>query len=426
MTPREQWLALVRFHWAAGARVALRANAFVLGSVVFLFGSAPDGLASLRAFVLGVVAQQRSAGDRAILAVIAAAFAATAVPRVTLGATGWLRSLPADARATWRASVAALCMAQVAVITFVPLSVLAASVVYHARLSPSKIASLPLLIVAVAMTSLPARPIHTQLIAALAVVLSVVGTWPATLGSLACVVIADATSPALVRARVRSRGRARFTTSASSAFSIWVRASWRAMRPEGIAASAALPIIIASYAYFIVGNNPELARSTAETVVRVCGGLSLALFSATLANELLTKRQTWAWSRSLPWSSTQRVLVDACVLGVPLLVIPFGLLFRNPSQAAVVGALVPLGATAGAAAVRKGLNRPTGAAGESLLVVLVASGAIALWPALALAALLAAPLFVRLGARRERNAVATRWTELHHDAAGDPGWLSGA
>jgi hypothetical protein len=61
-----------------------------------------------------------------------------------------------------------------------------------------------------------------------------------------------------------------------------------------------------------------------------------------------------------------------------------------------------------------------------LVVVLVATVAIAFWPALALVALVAAPLFVQLGARRERNAVATRWTELHHDAAGDPGWISGA
>jgi hypothetical protein len=380
----------------------------------------------LRAFVLGVVAQRPSAGDRAILAVIAAAFAATAVPRVTLGAAGWLRSLPTDARATWRASVAALCMAQLAVATFIPLAVLATSVAYHAPLSPSKIASLPLLIVAIAMTALPARPIHTRFVAGLAVALSVVGTWPARLGCVASLVIADATSPALVHTRVRSRRRARFTTSASSAASIWVRASWRAMRPEGIAATAALPIIIASYAFFIVGNNHDLPRSTAATVVRVCGGLSLALFAATLANELLTKRQPWAWSRSLPWSSTQRVLVDACVLGVPLLVIPFGLFFRNPLQAAVVAALVPLAAAAGAAAVRKGSTRQSGAAGESLVVVLTATGATALWPAFALVALVAAPLFVQLGARRERNAVATRWTELHHDAAGDPGWISGA
>jgi len=143
-------LALLRFHWAAGARVALRANAVVLGVIVFVFGSAPDGLATLRGFVLGVVAREHGGASRGVLAAIAFAFAGTAVPRVLLGASGWMRSLPVDARASWRAAVAALCVAQLAVATFIPISVSLAVFVYHADLSPAKIVALPVMIVAVA------------------------------------------------------------------------------------------------------------------------------------------------------------------------------------------------------------------------------------------------------------------------------------
>jgi hypothetical protein len=98
----------------------------------------------------------------------------------------------------------------------------------------------------------------------------------------------------------------------------------------------------------------------------------------------------------------------------------------NATQALVVASLVPLAATSASAAVRGAGNRQTGAAGECMVVVLAFGGAIAIWPLLSLGAIAATPLFVWLGARRDRNTVATRWVELHHTAAGDPGWLSGA
>src|SRR4051812_44244800 len=143
-------LALVRFHWAAGARIALRANAIVLGLVVFVFGSAPDGLATLRAFMLGVVSPGRGIGSRAVLAVIALAFAGRVVPRIFLGTPGWMRSLPIDARRSWGASVGPACISQLAVPPFIPICALAAVLVYRAPLSPAKIIALPILIAAVA------------------------------------------------------------------------------------------------------------------------------------------------------------------------------------------------------------------------------------------------------------------------------------
>ena len=120
------------------------------------------------------------------------------------------------------------------------------------------------------------------------------------------------------------------------------------------------------------------------------------------------------------------MLGDACLLGIPLCAVPLGLAAVNATQALVVAALVPLAATSASAAIRGAGNRQTGAAGECMLVVLAVGGAITIWPLLSLAAIAAAPLFVWLGAWRDRNRVATSWIELHHAAAGDPGWLSGA
>ena len=418
-------LPLVRFHWAAGARVALRANAVVLGVVVFVFGSAPDGLATFRNFVLDVVAVGHGGASRGVFAAIALAFAGTAAPRVLLGASGWMRSLPVDARSAWRASVVALCMAQLAVATFVPVCIVATAVAYHAAVSPAKVASLAVMIVGVAATALPSRRRHTRLIAVVAVVLSVIGTWTALFASIVCLAIADTLAPEIAGPR-RKKRRPPLTTSNHTALTIWIRAGWRAMRPQGIAASGALPAIIASFAFFITANNPELPSSTGATVVRVCGVISLGLFAGALANALLATRQPWTWARSLPWSARHRVLGDACLLGIPLCAVPLGLAAVNATQALVVAALVPLAATSASAAIRGAGNRQTGAAGECIFVVLAVGGAITIWPLLSLGAIAAAPLFVWLGAWRDRNRVATSWIELHHAAAGDPGWLSGA
>src|SRR5262245_38303724 len=107
--------ALIRFHRAAGARVALRANGIVGAIVVFLFGvsaPAPDPLATLRATLLGVVAADRPWTARGMLAAFCIALAAVAAPRVTLGTTGWVRSLGASAAEHRRAAVVALFIAQ--------------------------------------------------------------------------------------------------------------------------------------------------------------------------------------------------------------------------------------------------------------------------------------------------------------------------
>ena len=92
MAPAARHLA--RFHWNAGARVALRANGIVGASVVFVFGLDMDALAHLRTIVLELVARHAGWSARALFAALCVVLAGTAVRRVTLGATGWLRSLP--------------------------------------------------------------------------------------------------------------------------------------------------------------------------------------------------------------------------------------------------------------------------------------------------------------------------------------------
>jgi hypothetical protein len=279
-----------------------------------------------------------------------------------------------------------------------------------------------LIIPSVSAAMLPSRRFFTRGIAAIALAFAIIGTWAASIGCIAFLSLADARSPSIGSVR-RGNSRRGAMPRRSSPAGIWIRATWRAMRFEGIAAAAALPIILASYAHFIARNNPGIEASTVETVTRVAGSLAVTAFTATLANTLLRTRQPWPWSRSLPWSAAQRVMIDAIVLGAPMIIVPLGLLTVSASSALVVASLVPLGGASGAAALRLANRRQTGAAGETTIVMLVAGAAIVASPWFALLALGATPVVLQRGARRERDEVATRWNELHHDASGDPIWL---
>jgi len=419
--------SLIRFHWAAGARVALRANALTLGIVVFAFGYAPDALDTLRRFVFRVVTMtgHNDGGPRMLLAAIAAALAVTAVPRVSLGGAGWMRSLPVDRRASWRAAVVAASAAQIAVVAFTIIGAAASAVAFHAPISLAKVATVPLIMVGVAMVVVPARNPLGRIIAAIAVLSAISGTWTFGTASLALLTVADVVADGLpVRKR---RWRARRPTNMSGGSSgmwIWIRLTWRAIGMRRMIDSMLVPTVATAYAYFITRNNPEFARHTNTTVITVCGGVAVATFAAGMANAVFVGRQPWAWSRSLAWSSTARVTTDALAIGLPIFLIPIALLPLGIVSALVVAASIPLAAAAGAAALRGVGARQTGAAGETFVLALVASVVVGIWPMLAVVALGFTPLIIRWGATRERAWHVARWTELHHNAAGDPTWLT--
>src|SRR3954468_15856985 len=142
--------ALVRFHMAAGARVALRANAIVAAIFVFLFGSAPDGLATLRALVLGTVSSAAGWSVLAIFAGVCLALASAALPRVTLGLGGWMRSLPASRVDNRCAAVITLAATQAFSVGWTALAAVLTVGVYHAPLSIAKLLTIPAIIIGVA------------------------------------------------------------------------------------------------------------------------------------------------------------------------------------------------------------------------------------------------------------------------------------
>ena len=422
--------ALTQFHLAAGARVALRANAIVGAMVVFMMGSAPEALNHLRLIVLGLVGPGDAWGARIQLAALCAVLAGVAAPRITLGASGWMRSLPAASSANRRATIVALSAAQAFAIVVMVGAILMTVLIYRRPLSPSRIVALPVMLASAAVAALPVRRATGQFLGVLALALSVPANWLLTAASVILLVAADRISGGIAPSRRGKRALAPALATPTrrrvrSPFVQWLRLSWRALPPLSVVGSALLPALFIAFAYFIVRHNPGLERSTATRTVRISGLLAVAALVAGFTNLILRARPAWSWARTLPWSSRQRVLVDTTNIGAVLLTVPIALLPLDALQALVVAATIPAIASSAAAALRAGSSRQTGAAGEAVTATVIAGALIAVWPNTWIFILGATPVVFRFAVRRERNAHVTRWTELRHDAAGDPAWFGG-
>jgi hypothetical protein len=148
------------------------------------------------------------------------------------------------------------------------------------------------------------------------------------------------------------------------------------------------------------------------------------MLASALATAVVRARPTWPWARSLPWSSRHRVLGDTLLLGTALLVVPLSLLPLDWRSAAIVALVVPPMAVASCGSIRTGARRQTSAGGEIALYAALFGAAIAVWPWTAVLVVCVTPFVFQHALRRERRLLVTRWEELHHDAAGDPAWMS--
>jgi hypothetical protein len=428
--------ALVAYHWGAGTRAALRATIILGCVIVFVLGSAPDALYTLMQCVRGVVGLGSPPVGRTLLATVCVAFAAVAAPRVRVGTAGWLRSLPASGITARRAATAALSLAQLPVLIAVAGAYVAAPLAYGFSPPLSRLAALPALVVAAAATALPVRGLAGRAAALGALAASVIGSWVAVAASVLLLLLADATSGTLAPPRPpRSRHAHALQVDAAaervppwrgrlSALRLWAALALRALgvaRPLSEVVPSLLPL---GAGRLVLANNPELTAADAHAVARACAGVAVALAAAGVANALLARRAPWPWPRSLPWSAAGRVAADAGALALwllPVVATAATLGWRGVGGAAAVA---PLAAAVGAAALRTGAGRHTGAAGEVLVLVVPCAVLAGVRPALAPVLLLLVPLALALGARRERGAGAARWTELRDGVGGDPAWIS--
>jgi hypothetical protein len=421
-----QLRALLRFHRGGAVRVALRASTLTVAVLIFGFGMAPEPASTLRSAVLAVVGRYAPPDARGFLAAVALSFALAAVPRVTLGAHGWLRSLPVRAHTAWRGAVGALCVAQLPVTIAVLLALPLTLAVYQRPLGAVKLAGLALLLPAAAVTALPVTRPAVRALGAVALAAVVPGRWDGVAVAVLALAAADRVARGAAVARTASRRRAARLVHEGplAALALTTRLTWRAAGgAPGVLRAIAIAALPLAAAFAVRRNNPTLAGEVAERVARVAAALAVAFACAGLAERVHRRRPEWVWARSLPWSAAWRARADAVALLLPACVpaLAAGALSAGAAGCALV--VAPLCAAAGAAALRHARERHTGATGETLAAGVPAAVLVGLWPRVGvpLALVLAVPALAT-AVRRDRRAGVTAWRELRHDAAVDPAW----
>ncbi len=402
--------------------MALRANAVVGATAVFVFGLQDHTMTRVRAGVLELVARHAGWGARIQLAVVCIALSGVATRRVTLGSRGWIRSLPVSRAASRRAIVAALCVTQAFGIVVICFAVLAAPLIYRADLDPAKVLGLPLLVIASAMVVTPFERPVAAVFAAVALVLFVQGQWASIATGIALLLLADGTSGAVGATRNPRAGRWRVEPSRASAARHWVRLTFAALGASAVASCLLMPSIFVLFAYLIVRHNPDLDAGTAHRAIRICAVFALTMLAAAVGSSVVRARPMWPWARSLPWSSRDRAAGDTTLVALMLTLVPISLAPLDWGVAMGVAGLIPVLSGAAAAAVRAGAERHTSAAGEIIVVGALFGTLFVLWPWAGAVALAAAPFSFALTIARERRVATTRWQELRHDAGGDPSW----
>jgi len=415
-------LRLIRFHARSGARVALRVNGLIAATVVFLFGLELDALDHVHRVMLQLVTVDPRDGARWLFAALAVASAAIAAPRVALGSTGWMGSLPVPAATMRRAAVVAVSSTQIFLIVVTIASIAATAILYGATLSSAKLVGIPLILLASGLVVLPLERKAGGAAAWIALGLAIPGRWTSDIASVLALALADRFAGGISRTRSSGRRRTSRWTALASPVAHWVRLTMRTVPAARIFSDGILTVVFVGFGYLVVLNNPDLNATDSARAIRICGMLGLMSAAAAFATTVVRRRQPWPWLRSLPWSSRQRVVGDCLVMAAPLGITALSLLPLDWRSAVALALLVPPMATAAAVGIRRGSRRQTSAALEPVALGLAAGTLVALWPWTAMLGLVAAPWLFRWATRLDLASVVTRWDELNHDAPGDSAW----
>jgi len=402
--------ALAAFHLKVGARVALRALAPVVGLFVFVYYVLKPEFSVFLARVL--LFENGLLLSGLTLALVGLVSARVAASRVLLGASGWIRHLPLTSSGHRRLAVFSATIAGLPVLLILAFLIVLAgrdarrSVVWYlAGLFPLGLAS------SLFWTSLK-NALPARLLAFLACGFFGAGHAVFFATGLVTLVVADLTGGPLQRKR-RTRLFVPYGKKPGLEHLISLRAvGW-----------GFVPLYLLSYVPLILTQlfilNNRLAGPMASAAVRFGGTAGIVLFLAFLAARLAARRPPWPWLRSLAMSSRGRVSRDAMFLAVPCLPLAAVATALNIWAGLPVLLILPLLAVRAAAHVRDG---PESRTGPGLAVVIeggLAALALALLPWLSLVSLAGIPWGLSAAARLDRRLKVSRWTELHHLAAGD-------
>ena len=403
--------ALLRFHFAVGARLAMRLLVPVIAAA---FGAGmllgPDFLKSISHVLFGARA---SGGTSVLFAAVFLGGAAEAAPRVCRGLGGWLRHLPVSGLAHRRAAGFAIALA------LLPLLLAFLFLAAYASLAPAALLAdaLKLIVTALAaaLCATPVeRPWASRPLALAAAVLAGSGGWGVLGIAAGLLIAADLAAGSLAR----SGAPAVHLSRRSRGGLIELRIAWRALGGSLFGAWL-LGLLPVGAAFAFTANNalaPEYVRLAARLGAalgdrlragadrrgarRPPAGVALVALAA------LVRGPAGRRGRPAPGSSTP---CRSCCWRRA----------STPPRWRCCG-ILPFLAMRAAGAMRRAPERRTGAAGEIFFEGALLAALVALLPWTALLPLAATPWALRAAAERERRQKVSRWLELHHLAAGDP------
>jgi hypothetical protein len=192
----------------------------------------------------------------------------------------------------------------------------------------------------------------------------------------------------------------------------WRAIGWRLLAP------LPMPTLALAAAWFYTRNN-GLVGADVGFVARLWSVIAIALYVGAIADMIVTRRPSWPWIRSLPWSSTDRAIDDTIAIGAPVIGVAIASAIVDPGTVVVALATLPPFAALAAWLLHGARRRLTRVSGGLILVGIVVGTAVAFYPLLAGVTLALTPLLIRGAARRDRREIVTGWKELHHDATGD-------
>ncbi len=402
--------AVAQFHLRVGARVALRALAPTAGFFLFIYYVLRPEFSVF--FVRVLLFENGLLISGSTLTVIALLTAKVTTARVLLGATGWLRHLPLTSSGHRRLAVLGAAVAGAPVLLIMAFLIILASR-NAGRSSLWLVAGLPFLGLASSLFWTPVKNrLAARSLAFLSCLLFGSGFAPLFAAGILSLAAADRAAGPLCRS-----GRLRLYVPRGKSPGLLHLISIRAVGWKFV------PLYLVSFISLILSRlfvlNNRLSGPLATAAIRFGGTLSITLFLALLASVLAARRPPWPWYRSLPTSARLRIATDAVFLGVPCLSLAAVVVALNFAAGLPLLASLPVLAVRAAAVMRRSPELRTGPA----LVIMIEGSLVALILALAPWASLAllAAVFPALSyaARSEQKIKVSRWTELHHLAAGD-------
>lgn len=415
MTNRSNWknsptIAFFFFHLNVGIRIALRIIAPVFGISFAMFY-----LFRVDFFVLliqTVFLDSHFLISGLFFSIIALSMAGVVSPRVTLGLSGWIRHLPVSSCTSRRLAAVSVFIAQIPILGVIALLSLSFSL--NLDMNPLVyLLGLPLLGIASSLYVLPVqRKVFTRPLALTACICSASGSWPFVAASGILIVICDLISGPLTPAKKRPGFRL-------SARGIWIYfiIAWRAIRLRWIQSYLVSLAILGLTWLFLLNNNLELLLAT--KVVRFGGALSLAATCALLANWLAVRRPAWPWSRSLPWSSRHRIILDFSFLGIHALFLFFPIAMLDMKAIFPLFFSLPLTLIYSTAVIRLASAYRMGAYGRIMSFGFLQALLLCFYPLISVLFLALIPPVTFYAIHNERVLKVSRWMERHHLAAGD-------